>query len=613
MRRISLLIAVCTVFYSLSALAAYEDYNKRYGEIRFNKLPEKASVSKTVWVGQWWSYKKDGVATRFNGDYSVKDYEPIEDESKRRMLSPAEKYDLYMDRLDKVNYEELKLYIDKTKEVGGEIDGWIEERRNLIYTINRMIEEHSGEAGWKWSDTEEGKKYQELGEKIDEKKKALEELSVDIDTAYEWEVINHGNGQFGVQYWWGHCNAWAGAACVESEPSKPEVELKGVPFNVGDVKGLLTEAWMECNSSFFGSRNEQHKNEEDRDTIDYKDVTAAAFHIFFGDQIGLRDKAFVIDEFTGQEVWNQPVKSYWADCEPQYETDADGKAVPEKTKVNLTHYGGWYGGDPEIKDLGEKDVYPVLCTTTIHWMSDGVAHDAVTAEYRFDQMTQENYSNGHWVKTNHSDHVAVRTLSYVLWLDQPMDDQSAQIIGDGEWNHGATWDYAHAHPDFMWQPTANSNSADRDYENPYVDYDIIVDEILAEMLAEHEDPEVESAEFTAADLPMDIPDGLSGSGLGEAVTSVVAVDQDITIHTMTVTVDITHTYIGDLQVTVTSPGGQEVVLKAFSEGGGDDNIQKTYDVKDFDGQEARGDWTLKVTDQWEKDTGSLAAWSLLVK
>jgi subtilisin-like proprotein convertase family protein len=612
MRISSIVSALVVVLFASSAMAAYEDYNKRYGEYRFGKLPEKGSVSKTVWVGQWWSYKKDGIATRFNGSSGMQDYTPVGEGGDRTKLSPAEKFDIYAGREDKINYEDLKTYIEKSKEIGKDVDGWIEERRDLIYTINRMIEENKDNPDFKWAETEEGKKYQELAEKIDEKKKELADLSVAIDTATEWEVMNHGNGQFGVQYWWGHCNAWAGAACVEPEPAK-DVELNGVTFNVGDVKGLLTEAWMECSSSFFGSRNEAHKNEQDRDSIDYNDVTPAAFHIFFADQIGLRDKAFVIDEFTGQEVWNQPVKSYWSKCEPQYEVAEDGTATPEKVAVTLTNYGGWYSQTPEVKQLGEQEVYPVLCTTTIHWMSDGVAHDAVTADYRFDQMTYENYSNGYWVKSNHSDHVAIRTLSYVLWLDKPMTDENASIYGDGEWNHGETWDYAHAHPDFMWQPTANVNQSNRDYENPYIDYDTIANEILPKMLAEHDDPEVEPGTFASQDTPIEIPDGGPGNSLGEAITSTINIESSLAIHEMTVDVDITHTYIGDLQVTLTSPGGKEAILKKFGLGGGDDDIVETYDVKDFNAEELAGTWTLKVVDQWGEDTGTLNSWSLSAK
>jgi len=610
-RTVAILLACALVEIPLSAFAAYEDYNKRYGEYRFNKLPEKGAVSKTVWVGQWWSYKKDGVATRFNG--SLPGYKPAEEQARWSELSPAEKLDKYLGRDSKIEYDKLKEYLDKKGAIEMDVDEWIEKRRELVYKLNRLIEEHKNESGWKWQDSDEGKEYTELGKKIEEKQKELGSLSVEVDTAFEWEVVNHGNGQFGVQYWWGHCNAWSAAACVEPEPVKQDAVIKDIPFNAGDVKGLLTEAWMECNSSFFGSRCEAHKDEQDRKAVAYNDVTPAAFHIFFADQIGNRDKAFVIDEFTGDEVWNQPVKAYWSKCEPQYDKGEDGKAIPEKVEVKLTNYGGWYGGDPEVKTLGQKEVYPVLCSTSIHWMSDGVAHDAVTAEYKFDAMTYDNFGNGYWVKSNHDDHVAVRTLSYVLWLDKPMDDADARILGDGEWNHGAAGEYAHAHPDFMWQPTGNTRDGGRDYENPFVDYDVLVNEILPLMVEDHQNPEVPAGEYASSDTPIDIPDGLPDDKPGPAITSVTRIDDAMDIHVLEAAVDITHTWIGDLQVSLTAPGGKEEVLKPFGDGSGSDDIKKTFDVKAFNGTSAKGDWTLKVIDQWEADTGKLQSWKLMVK
>ncbi len=613
MKKLTFLAGIVTLLFSLQALAAYEDYNKRYGEYRFGKLPEKAAVSKTVWVGQWWSYKKDGVATRFGGTGGVGTYEPIADAAKARYMSPAEKLDKYLGRYDKIDFKAIKDYLDKKKAVESDVDQWIEERRELVYKLNRMIEEKSGDTTFKWQDTEEGKKYVDLGKKIEEKQGELKKISLTVDTAYEWEVINHGNGQFGVQYWWGHCNAWAGAACVEPEPAK-EATIKDIPFNPGDVKGLLTESWMECNSSFFGTRNEHHDNAEDREKIDYKDVTPAAFHIFFADQIGNRDKAFVIDEFTGQEVWNQPVKAYWAKCEPQYEIGQDGKAVAEKVDVTLTNYGGWYGGTPALEKLGEKSVYPVLCSTTIHWMSDGVAHDAVTARYEFDKMTYDNFTSGSWVHSQLEDHVDLRTLTYVLWLDKPMTDSDARIIGDGQWNHGATYDYAHAHPDFLWQPTANSTDGGRDYENPYVDYDVLAKEILPLLLKDAENPEVPATgEFASTDTPMDIPDGTENGDPGAPAVSVIKVDSAAEIGNMEVDVDITHTYIGDLRITLSGPNGKEAVLKKFDEGSSADDIRKSYDVKEFNGLKLAGDWTLTVVDTFAQDTGRINSWKIRVK
>lgn len=598
-------IAIAILFATTSVFAAYEDYNKRYGEYRYNKLKEKGSVSKNVWVGSWWAYKSDGLANRYRAGYGDTKYQPLAEGVDRDKLSPAEKIDWFEGRLDKIDYDKIKAYLDKKDEVGGDVDSWIEERRELVYTLNRLIEENQGNAEFKWQDTEEGKKYIDLGEKIEEKQGELKDLDFDADTAYEWEIKEHGTYQFGVGSWWGHCNAWAAAAVMEPEPVKDAV-INEIPFNVGDIKGLLTEAWMESNSSFFGSRNDRHKDESDREKIDYQDVTPAAYHIFYADQIGNMDKSFVIDAYTGDQVWNHPIKSYWYQCEPQYEIPEGGEAGAEKVNVKLTHYGGWYGGDPEVKDLGEKDVYPVLCTSSFHYVSDGVGHDVLTEPYDFDSMTYDKF------KSYNSSHFHKRTLTYVLWLTAPMDDENARIIGDGEWNHGALSGYTDLHPDFMWQPTANGNDPSRTYENEFVDYNTLLNDILPQMIAGHEDPEVEGTEFASTDTPIDIPDAEPGGVMGVPAVSVINVDQDVTINELTVTVDITHTYVGDLQLIV-GHDGKDDILKPFGEGGGDDNLQRTFDVKAFDGNSAKGEWKLTVIDQWEKDTGRINSWKIAVK
>ena len=83
-------------------------------------------------------------------------------------------------------------------------------------------------------------------------------------------------------------------------------------------------------------------------------------------------------------------------------------------------------------------------------------------------------------------------------------------------------------------------------------------------------------------------------------------------------VDITHTWIGDLKVTLTSPSGINVVLHDRS-GGRQDNLIKLYDIDtlpaidEFTGLKGAGDWKLSVSDNEGRDTGKLNAWGLRVK
>jgi len=553
---------------------ANDDYNERYGETRFSKLPHGGMTSKTPWVGSWWSYEKDGMAFRWqqSGSHSwaskTDRFSDHNDPEKLSELSPAEKLDRYLGRSDKIQLELLEEVLTMQKERKSEMNDLIEERRDLVHKLNTLIEDNADNNDFKWKDTEEGKKYLELGETIDEKTEEYNEKldTLKIDTATEFEVKEHGNAQFGVGSWFGHCNAWAAAAIVEDEP-RYDFEKNGVPWTAADIKGLLTATWMECNSSFYGSRNDHDADEESRARVNYQDVTPAAFHIFFADQIGIRDKSFVIDRYTGDQVWNQPANAYRSKFTPLYETNEEGVTEAVKTEVKLTKYD--HEGRGKVKELGEREVYPVSVKTTMWWVTDGLPHDALTVQDVDNSMSDKDFAN-HWkVKQKYDDQIHIRTLNYVLWLDKPMEDEDAIIIGDGEWNHGSSGNYAHNHPDFLWQPLANTNNAWRVYENELIPYSLVVNELLPSSLVppveeeEEEDGEEgnentdivdtdpETAllfEADAAGLPLSIPDqDLEGA------TSMIQVDLDQNISSLAVGVDVAHTFVGDLVIDLFGP------------------------------------------------------------
>ncbi len=85
---------------------------------------------------------------------------------------------------------------------------------------------------------------------------------------------------------------------------------------------------------------------------------------------------------------------------------------------------------------------------------------------------------------------------------------------------------------------------------------------------------------------------------------------------LSVAVEITHTWRGDLEVSLIH-GGQ--TLRLHERGGGSaHNLFQTYTSADLPlaellGKEASGTWTLRVADRAARDTGKLARWSLQVK
>jgi hypothetical protein len=586
------------------ALPAQARENDDYGETRINSLPLQGALSKTPWVGSWWAYLSNGSAYRYQGDPSgmasgdniwvTQGFDNIEH------LSPAEKYDHFVGRSGSIEYDNLLERKKKYQELNSDVQGLISERKILVRNLNKVIKEHDGDNSFNWRDTEDGERYLELQDEMAEKEAIPNEVSVDVDSAFEYEVLHHGSAQFGVEGWFGHCNAWAAAAITEPEP-RYDTKVDDIPFTVGDVKAYLTELSMEIHSSFYGSRNNYHSDEASRSELDYRDVTPSAFHILFADMVGNRDQGFVIDRHTGAEVWNQPVRAYRSTLEPLYEGD-----TPLDREVSYTHYGS---SSPYTDTRGTEAVYPVLATTTIHWMSDGVPHETLTDDSINDSISDDDFASSHTINSMWSDQVHLRTLTYELWLDKPMNDPDARIIGDGAWQHGSTSGHTQLHPDFIWVPLSNVNNSSRDYENEFFDYDIVVDKILPGSLEPADDPEVEASGFSYDGGSVDIAD----DDIDNPAKVTVEIDESLTINVMTVDVAITHTYIGDLELILWSPDGRFETLKEFGDGGSADNINETYDVKTFNDGDAEGTWTLEVRDNYAADTGTIEALTLHIK
>jgi len=119
-------------------------------------------------------------------------------------------------------------------------------------------------------------------------------------------------------------------------------------------------------------------------------------------------------------------------------------------------------------------------------------------------------------------------------------------------------------------------------------------------------------EQPAAAIPDNDPTG---------VTSMIVVPAGDILVDVTVDVDITHTWRGDLIIELTNPAGTTVTL-ANGSGGSADDIVTNYDdvtvpdgpgsMADFDGEAAVGLWTLFIRDKAGGDTGTLNNWCLNV-
>ncbi|MCF7480655.1 S8 family serine peptidase [Vibrio sp. J1-1] len=103
--------------------------------------------------------------------------------------------------------------------------------------------------------------------------------------------------------------------------------------------------------------------------------------------------------------------------------------------------------------------------------------------------------------------------------------------------------------------------------------------------------------------PVAIPDNKASGAI-----SALDVDRTGDSGTVSIDVDISHTYIGDLRVTLTSPTGGQVVLHDNT-GGSANDIKATFQA-DFSGFESQGSWELKAVDSARRDTGTINSWTL---
>ncbi|MFD7574861.1 S8 family peptidase [Streptomyces sp. NPDC059810] len=78
---------------------------------------------------------------------------------------------------------------------------------------------------------------------------------------------------------------------------------------------------------------------------------------------------------------------------------------------------------------------------------------------------------------------------------------------------------------------------------------------------------------------------------------------------LAVTVDVRHTYRGDVRLELVAPDGTAFVLKDYNSNDSADNIQGTF-TANASGESADGTWKLRATDNWTNDTGYINAWSL---
>src|SRR5262249_40039427 len=111
--------------------------------------------------------------------------------------------------------------------------------------------------------------------------------------------------------------------------------------------------------------------------------------------------------------------------------------------------------------------------------------------------------------------------------------------------------------------------------------------------------------FSATGLPLAIPDNNT-----TGITSNLAVVGAGTVGSLSLSLNITHTFRGDLLVTLIAPDGTQFVVSNRAGGSADNLVITNQTIANFNGLIASGTWKLKVQDLAAQDVGTLNSWSL---
>lgn len=382
---------------------------------------------------------------------------------------------------------------------------------------------------------------------------------IDNDTDGQTDECDSSDDE-GAQGWWGLCHAWTPAALLEPEPQKA-VTYKGVTFEVGDLKALIqtvydrNEAMMlggRCNAKTFDPDNTTSANEA------CSDSNPGALHVVVTNFIGLNDAALAMDKTASFEVWNQPIIAYDITQQEKVEVKAANKCVGVE--------GGEWTFNKDAVDLYEV-------TISVEYLVEGSASRTA--------LGMEDYTR-------------FDAYHYILEVGA-----RGKVIG-GRY----CTDSESKHPDFLWAPIRVATSSQG--RNPHVALDKI--QMLLNLSFEDATPDVPSGDEKVFEstTTVAIPDA---SEAGAKVD--LAVNEAMPFKLLTVSVQIEHTWVGDLRLEL-HKDGKKVAGLQDGEGGSQQNLALTrsFTTTELGATDGKGTWSLVVVDTSERDTGSVKRFKL---
>jgi len=353
----------------------------------------------------------------------------------------------------------------------------------------------------------------------------------------------------GMATWWGTCHAWAPASLMLPEPQK-SVTANGVTFSVGDIKALMQNMFDRTSAIMLGGRCNAKEIKHDP-TISANDpcsdLNPGAMHVVITNFLGINNLPLVEDRTANFEVWNQAVMGY----------EITKQATISNTKANQC-----VGAAASNKWSYNKDAKKLTeVRMTVQYLTESGA-----------EATPVGFENN------------IRTDDYHYILE---------LNGDGKIVGGRyCTDSSNDHVDFLWAPTGTFSAS-----NPSVTTSKVKELIAKAFQADA--PTGPEKVFTSTGTSS-IPDNIAtGASLDVAVTGLTGKQS------LAVTVDITHTFVGDLTVELLRDGQRVKVLRQNT-GGSAKNIAETYTLSANEvGGTVNGTYTLKVVDNAAQDVGTI--------
>jgi hypothetical protein len=338
------------------------------------------------------------------------------------------------------------------------------------------------------------------------------------------------------------------------EPQHP-VTLNGQRFEIADIKALTQNIFDRTSAVMLGGRcNSEEINHDVNGSANDEcaDVNPGALHVIVTNFLGLRQAPLVEDRTANYEVWNQPVLGY----------NITKQAEISKTMANQC-VGNTTDGSTWKYNTSAKKLYEVRMTVT--YLSESGA-EARPVGWQNNTSTDDYH--------------------YILELND-----AGKVIG-GRY----CTDSSNSHVDFLWSPTGQNSPS-----NPSVDAAKVKQLIKLSV-------EPDMGGGGGGGMTKEFP-VMPSTSIPDATPAGVNIDIPVTGVTnpkgLAVSVDIAHSYRGDLVLKLLK-NGQPVKTLVENQGGSADNLVETYTLTAAEiGADVNTRWTLNVSDTEAQDVGTV--------